>query len=236
MSDKGLNYDRVAAYYESASGIFSAGQIKAAKLAQLKWITTGSSILYLGCGSGEDVIASAKAGHKVAAIDLSQKMIDRLRKKLEKENLRAELICGDVFELDRQGSFDVVAANFFFNVFTGELLERIVDKAMSLVKEDGMLLIGEVSLPQGSIPSRIFNWCYINYAQFMAWVCGLVELHKNHNYDAIFNNRDWMITDREHFRFLRYGPILFQTLKIQKTAASTQPQPLPLSEQDTILS
>src|SRR5690349_21298404 len=43
----------------------------------------GSSLLELGCGTGEDAIHLAKSGHRVLATDASPKMIDCARRKAE---------------------------------------------------------------------------------------------------------------------------------------------------------
>jgi SAM-dependent methyltransferase len=43
----------------------------------------GSSLLELGCGTGEDAIHLAQAGHRVLATDASPQMIDRARRKAE---------------------------------------------------------------------------------------------------------------------------------------------------------
>jgi len=218
MSELSSNYDRVAAFYEYASGVWSTGQIKAAKLKQLDWMQPESKVLYLGCGSGEDVLAAAAQGHAVGAVDISANMIQRLRHKLEKQKFSAELLCQSVFELDRDRQYDVVAANFFFNVFTGDSLQRVVEKALQLLKPDGQLLIADVALPTGSIPARVFNWCYINYAQLLAALGGLVKLHKNHDYTRLLEPTGWEIVERRDFRFLGKGPVLFQSLRVGKSA------------------
>jgi SAM-dependent methyltransferase len=43
----------------------------------------GSSLLELGCGTGEDAIHLAKLGHRILATDASPQMVDRARRKTE---------------------------------------------------------------------------------------------------------------------------------------------------------
>jgi ubiquinone/menaquinone biosynthesis C-methylase UbiE len=214
MSGKARNYDAVAGTYEFLSHVYSTGQIKAAKFAQFDWINDRSDLCYLGCGSGEDVIEAASRGHNVTAVDISAKMLNRLRRKLSRRNLNAKLILCDIFEYTPETRYDAVCANFFFNVFNQEQLESVIDKAISLAKPGGQLMISDVALPRGWLPSRMFNWCYINGAQLLAALGGLVSLHHNHDYHNLLAKRNLAINSTRHFRMFKFGPVLFQSLNV----------------------
>lgn len=214
MSGKARNYNAVAGTYEFLSHLYSTGQIKAAKFAQFDWINDNSNLCYLGCGSGEDVIEAARRGHNVTAVDISAKMLDRLRRKLSRRNLNANLVLSDIFKFVPETRYDAVCANFFFNVFNQQQLESVIDKAISLAKPGGQLMISDVALPTGRLPSRMFNWCYINTAQLLAALGGLVSLHHNHDYHSLLAKRSLAINSTRHFRMFKYGPVLFQSLNV----------------------
>jgi len=71
-------------------------------------IQHGSNILIPGCGRGYEVVALAKLGFDVTAIDLAPSAIEALNQKLTDEGVSATTICADIFthQFDRQ--FDVV--------------------------------------------------------------------------------------------------------------------------------
>ncbi len=224
MSDIARNYDSVAKTYELLGQIYSTGQIKAAKLAQLRWLPSGSKLLFLGCGSGEDVIAAAEQQFDVTALDISPKMLQRLQSRLDRRNLKAELVCQSIFDFQPKVQFDAVAANFFLNIFYGDELDRVIDHTLTMIKPEGCLLIADVALPVGWLPARMFNWCYINAAQVAAAMAGIVRLHRNHDYGEIFKRKKWEVSKTKYFRLFRVGPILFQSLKVVPCQSPTKPQ------------
>ncbi|HMO13192.1 MAG TPA: class I SAM-dependent methyltransferase [Pirellulaceae bacterium] len=214
------NYDLAASTYELTGHLFSTGQIRAAKFVQLDWIEPNSKLLYLGCGTGEEVVAAAARGFQVTAVDISREMLIRLEKRLYTRGLSAELFNESVFEFEPNTKFDAVAANFFFNIFFGDDLNRVIQCALSFLEPTGSLLVADVALPRGIWPARAFNWCYINSAQLLASFAGLVKLHRNHDYLAIFNSLDCEIVRCDYFRFCRVGPILFQSLQVRSLASN----------------
>lgn len=53
----------------------------------LTMINEGSSVIDVGCGTGSLALKLARKGHKVTAVDISQKMIEQARKRQEKSGL-----------------------------------------------------------------------------------------------------------------------------------------------------
>lgn len=65
--------------------------------------------LDVGCGAGGNTWYLAKEGFSVAAIDSSPIAMERLRLRLEKENLEAFLGCGDITQLElKENYFDAI--------------------------------------------------------------------------------------------------------------------------------
>jgi len=71
-------------------------------------------LLDLGCGTGRHPAHFARLGWRVTGLDLSPHMLARARARLEKEGLAADLVEGDLCDLDRFGdaSFDAAIAMF----------------------------------------------------------------------------------------------------------------------------
>ncbi|MEZ6095914.1 MAG: class I SAM-dependent methyltransferase [Pirellulaceae bacterium] len=207
----GKNYDRAAWFYEISAAIFSAGKIRASKKYAVSQLMPGESVLFLGVGSGEDAVMAAERGATVTCIDLSQKMLDVLAVKLKARNLNAELICGDVFKYSPNQPFDAVCANYFFNIFLFDDLNRVIAYTVTLLRPGGKLLIADVARSQGNLVFRAFNIIYLKLAMVSFWILGLVPLHRNYDYRPLLHENGLTIDHIRKFRFLN-GPVLFQTI------------------------
>jgi SAM-dependent methyltransferase len=76
----------------------------------------GGPVLELCCGTGRVAIPLARAGREVVGVDLSQAMLDRFRRNLEREDeataARVELIRQDVTRLALERAFPLVVMAF----------------------------------------------------------------------------------------------------------------------------
>lgn len=216
MADKdkvlSRNYDRAAWFYEKSAKFYSTNQIRASKRFQLKYIQPGDKVLYLGAGTGEDALMAARAGAEVTCIDISQGMLDRVHRKLEAEGLTAELICQNAFDHERIGYYDVVASNYFLNVFRREDMVRMLNFTATLVRPEGKYLVADVARSQGNILSQAFNIFYLKMAMVSFWLIGLVPLHENYDYCKFFEAAGLETEHVEFFRFAKKGPVLFQCI------------------------
>jgi cyclopropane fatty-acyl-phospholipid synthase-like methyltransferase len=65
--------------------------------------------LDLGCGTGTNVIALAKAGWQVTGVDFAHRAIQVARQKVRQAGVNADLSVGDVTRLDKlHGPFDLI--------------------------------------------------------------------------------------------------------------------------------
>jgi len=229
-SDKQLskNYDRAAWFYETSAEIYSTGQIKAAKVSQLQFLSPGQSILYLGVGAGEDAVRAAQKGLKVTCIDISQGMLDRLQRKLKKKGLSAELICGNAFEHSKFEHYDAVATNFFLNCFKHPAMLDMMKHALTLLRPGGMFFVADVSPAKGSFPARIFNLVYSKWAMAMFWAMRLVPWHENYDYAKELTAQGMKVESVQDFRIAAIGPVMFHSIcavKPSRIDADDHPHP-----------
>lgn len=211
-----INYDLIAPLYDGLAQAFSFGAIRASKLAQLAFIRPGDRVLYLGVDGGEEAARAAARGAIVTCVDLSQRMLDRVQRRLERRNAPAELIVGDALDHQRINHYDVVAGNFFFNLFPATVMPRFLDHAATLVKPGGLLLIADFSMPTGSLPARLFHAIYAKAAMAVFWLGGLVAWHPTYDYSAHFSRLGLVEMHRQNFRLFRGGPIVFCMLGARK--------------------
>lgn len=214
---KSRNYDAVASIYEAVAHLYSFGLIRRAKMAQLPYLSVGDRVLYLGAGSGEDAIAAARSGANVTAIDLSSRMIERLRRRLGRKGADAELIAGDALALSPDPLFDVVAGNYFFNVFGPNDMPVVLDKATTYLRPGGLLMIADMAPPSGLMGP--LAWLYLKFGLSFFWLLGLASQHPIYDYrvEAKRLGLD-EIAIRDH-RLLGIGPALYRTLIFVKPEA-----------------
>lgn len=85
---------------------------------QLLNIASGSSVLDIGCGTGDDVLALAELvglNGKVVGVDNSELMIEEANQKSRQKKLPAQFRVGDVYNLDlADNSFDGCRADRVF--------------------------------------------------------------------------------------------------------------------------
>jgi demethylphylloquinol methyltransferase len=227
--DLGRNYDRTAWFYEKSAKFYSTNQIRRSKKYQLKYLSPGTRVLYLGAGAGEDAVMAAEAGAEVTCLDISQRMLERVGQRLASKQLTANLICKDAFDYVPVEPFDVVAANYFLNVFRREPMCQMLRHSASFVRPNGYYLIADVALPQGNPAARLFNLGYLKFAMASFWLLGLVPWHENYDYPAFFSQADLELEHVEYFRFAKRGPVLFQSI-----VAKRSPEPVESTPTDLI--
>jgi 2-polyprenyl-3-methyl-5-hydroxy-6-metoxy-1,4-benzoquinol methylase len=93
----------------------------------------------LGCGTGANAIALARKGWTVTGIDWSERAIEIARK--EAADLPIEFIIGDITSWDPGRRFDLVIS--MYSLVGGEMVEKVLRKASSLLAPGGTLLVTE---------------------------------------------------------------------------------------------
>ena len=155
---------------------------------------------------------AAEAGAEVTCIDISQGMLDQVQRALDKKGLSAELICQNAFDHDRWEHYDVVAANYFLNVFRFAGMIEMLNHTAKFVRPGGYYLVADVARSQGNLLSQAFNIVYLKLGMIAFWAIGLVPLHKNYDYAKHFPDAGLTHEHSEFFRFAKKGPVLFQCI------------------------
>ena len=204
------NYDAVASFYETLATIYSFGLIRRAKKVEFKYLKAGQRVLYLGVGSGEEALIAARKGCQVTAIDLSERMIEHLRRRLAKRGLEAELIAGDALEHRPDQPYDAVCGNYFFNVFNKTDMPLVLDYAKGLVRPGGRLMIADMAPPSGF--SAPLAWLYLKLGLGFFWMLRLASNHPIYDYQA-YGRRAGLTVEGVH----DFGvPALFRTVILRR--------------------
>ena len=129
---------------------------------------TGSEILELGCGTGRVTIPLAEDGFCVTGLDLSDSMLDVLKKKLEgasesvKNNI--QFLKGDMSFFTFDKSFDLIIAPF--RAFQSLTEENNINSCLRCVhghlKDNGLFIINAFR-PYKALDE---SWCYPETSQW----------------------------------------------------------------------
>ena len=154
-------FDRIAPVYDVMNRAMTAGldQRWRAETARAV-VSPGDRVLDSCCGTGDLAIACLRAGGRVTALDFSERMLERARKKSDE----IEWVEGDALALPfADGSFD--AGTVGFGVRNLEDLEKGLGELRRVLRPGGRLAILEITTPRGLL--RPF---------YKLWLDGLVPL------------------------------------------------------------
>ncbi len=113
--------------------------------------TAAPKVLEIGCGTGNLTRALAERGARVTAIDWSPDMLEQARRKLAGVAPPVEIKEMAAVEIaDRfpAGSFDAVASTLTFSEMGPEEQRYVLDKAATVLREGGRLVIGDEVRPR----------------------------------------------------------------------------------------
>jgi ubiquinone/menaquinone biosynthesis C-methylase UbiE len=209
---RGRSYTAVAPFYDVLANLYSGGQIAAAKRAQLHDMRPGDRILYAGVGSGDDAVAAARLGARLTCLDLSSVMLSRLDARLSAAGQSAEIVCGNAFEHDRPGYYDVVCANFLLNCLSESAARDLLAHLATMLRPGGKLLIADLAVPQGCLIARYVQRGYARMANLIFWALGLAPLHGIYDYRAQFSASGLQYAGAQSFRLFAVGPIAYESL------------------------
>ena len=129
-------------------------------------------IIDIACGTGALTIPLAEAGYDVTALDLSAPMIDVAHEKLQKANLKADLLVSNMtdFKIDRSFSLAIIARSGFMHLLTADEQRQTLLNIRNHLTDGGVLTFNhfqpypiiQARQMQSSPEDYIFRAEYIN--------------------------------------------------------------------------
>lgn len=157
-------FDDIALNYDALNHIMSLNVDKSWRRRALKKIISPDStqqIMDLACGTGDFSIAIARAmpdGSHVTGVDLSEGMLEVMRKKVEEAGLsdRISIQTGEGENLAfPDGTFDAVTIAFGIRNF--ENREQGLREVLRVLKPGGRIIILELSEPSNPVVRWFYN-------------------------------------------------------------------------------
>jgi SAM-dependent methyltransferase len=95
----------------------------------------------IGCGTGTNVVTLARAGWRVIGVDFAPRAISLAKRKLNAENVRAELRVADATKLDGiNGPFDLAFDLGCFHSLPSTMQPKYLDQLERILAPDGWIL------------------------------------------------------------------------------------------------
>ncbi|MCS6841918.1 MAG: class I SAM-dependent methyltransferase [Roseiflexus sp.] len=137
----GISFDRAVDYYDATRGYPPgiAERLRDAMVATLQ-LSQNARLLEAGVGTGRVALPFIEAGYFYVGIDLSRRMMGRLRQKLNGRTHQAHLVCGDVMRLPvSDAAFDVVIMVHVLHLV--EDWRQALDEAQRVLRPGGAIVL-----------------------------------------------------------------------------------------------
>ena len=157
-----ISFDRAVEYYDQTQGFPLGVQERIGKsLLDVAEATLSSRILEMGIGTGRIAWPIICKGHSYTGIDLSKRMMDRLRAKLSTLPGAAErvnLVQGDITKMPfADGSFDIVLTVQVFHLVADR--RQAITEGIRVLKRSGVALNGREEIVNDPSDELASVWC-----------------------------------------------------------------------------
>jgi demethylmenaquinone methyltransferase/2-methoxy-6-polyprenyl-1,4-benzoquinol methylase len=140
-------FDRIAPVYDAMNRIMTAGLDQRWRRETVAAVVrSGDRVLDACCGTGDLAVAARRAGGKVTALDFSEPMLERARRK----EPVIEWVRGDLLDLPfADASFDATTVGF--GIRNVESLDSGLAELRRVVRPGGRVGILEITRPDGAL-------------------------------------------------------------------------------------
>jgi tRNA (cmo5U34)-methyltransferase len=171
----GKGFDRIAFFYDQMASIASFNHINKSQLAFIAHLSTQSTCLILGGGTGYFLqkLLEVNKSIQITYVDASEKMIEyskeRILKNLPTDLHRVEFVCAAVEDFGFE-TYDVIVCNYFFDLFEENVVQGLLKQCYAALSDNGILYVTDFVLHTNwsmkSYISKISLWLLFH---FFSW-------------------------------------------------------------------
>ena len=147
-------FDRIAPVYDAMNRVITVGlDGRWRRLTAASVVQPGDRVLDAACGTGDLALAALEAGGDVTALDFSERMLERARRKSD----AIEWVLGDVLALPfESAAFD--AATIGFGIRNVDDLDAGLRELARVLRPSGRLAVLEITRPKGVLRPFFRLW------------------------------------------------------------------------------
>lgn len=163
-------------------------------------------ILGIGCGVGNNLIPIAQLGYNVHGIDISDLAIQEAKRRATEQNVRADLICGNVTTLPYESNFfSHVIDRSVLTCTTPDVIIQAIDEIFRVLKPGGIFMA--------------FDWFGINHPDLKFGECVMRNVYCGFS-DGRFKNVEFITS----FDLEALGKYFnkFKNLKVRRIVSSDE--------------
>jgi tRNA (cmo5U34)-methyltransferase len=171
----GKGFDRIAFFYDQMASIASFNHINKSQLAFISHISTQSTCLILGGGTGYFLqkLLEVNKSIQITYVDASEKMIEyskeRILRNVPTDLNRVAFVCTAVADF-RFETYDVIVCNYFFDLFEENVVQGLLQQCYAALSNTGILYVTDFVLhttqSMKSYISQISLWLLFH---FFSW-------------------------------------------------------------------
>lgn len=170
-SDARKTYNGLSRWYDALAG--SSEKRYTDMALQALDARTGEVLLEIGFGTGHGIQALAQSvgeTGKVYGIDLSSKMLELTRKRINEAGLsnRVALLCGDAVELPYASQkFDAILISFTLELFDTPEIPLVLRECLRVLRNDGRLSVVSLSKGNNGPAVRVYERLHRVFPRFL---------------------------------------------------------------------
>ncbi|HEY9080157.1 class I SAM-dependent methyltransferase [Magnetovibrio sp.] len=161
---------------------------KQAVLTTIEQMDSPKSLLDVGCGSGQLVIASAGLGLESIGIDFAEEMIQQCETNAREAGIEAKFICKSFFDMPvEENRYDIISAQGFIEYISLEELHEFFVRAHTMLKPGGALLVGSRNRLLNALSLNAFTEFEMEMGTINQLLAEAIVFNGMENQEALFD-------------------------------------------------
>ena len=191
-------YNQIAWLYDPVAKFFFMNRINKSQTALIPCLSDFTSCLILGGGSGyflQKLLTHTKNGH-ITYVDLSDNMIDRTRRRIQKylpeALVRITFVCASIADIKNE-PYDLIVCNYFLDVFSEDEVNDILDRFYTtLLASNGYIYITDFAIPESDWLLRKISLLILRMLYFIFRIMTFIRSNQLPDFNKLFQKNNFV--------------------------------------------